>query len=351
MNPIEKAKNVLLVGGRKTFKRIPDFSLRIYFDAGPIWTIKHPYFTIHIDALGNGLLSLIKKKDILKEEKTVLPILKKIEDAFDSHIEVNPISIERNDAKSILYELHRNKLKNINIPKNLKSMVARDDVPEYWVRYHGGMYGKSDRFHRFKVPKDVVIQMYTYPGCPMFRQRIPNWESKGLVDCSYEGCSKRIFDNNVFSVSYIHSDIIPNILLTTADEDFSKMGLYRRRNGEESFIPVDLKTPQIWLGDLVYTRGPGVYYVPSCMSVTNANLKKLPLVENLKNLTIQAEKARKRKIKESNVYETMHSEISNILERHIQNLKSKAQNTASLGVSLFNAGTKLYLTRASRRTS
>jgi hypothetical protein len=350
MNPIEKAKNALLLGGRKTFKRIPDFSLRIYFDVGPIWTIKHPYFAIRIDALGNGLLSLIKNKDILKEQKTVMPILKKIEDAFDSHIQVNPESIEENNAKYLLYELHRNKLKNINIPKNLKSMVAKDDVPEYWVRYHGGMYGQSDRFRRFKVPKDVVIQMYTYPGCPMFSQPILNWESKGHVDCSYEGSSKRILDNNVFSVSYVYGDIIPNVLLTTADEHRSKKGLYRR-NGENSFVPVDLETPQIWLSDLVYTRGPGVYYVPSCMSVTNANLQKLPLVENLKNLTIQAEKARKRKVKESNVYENMHSKIGNILEKHIQYLKSKAQNTPSLRRSLFNAGMKLYLTRASRGTS
>jgi len=349
MNPIEKAKNALLLGGRKTFKKIPDFSLRIYFDAGPVWTIKHPYFTVHIDALGNGRLSLIKNKDILQEQQTVLPILKKIEDVFDFHIDVNPDSIEKNDAKSILYELHRNKLKNKDIPKNLKNMVAKNNVPEYWVRYHGGMYATSDRFRRFKVPKDVVIQIYTYPGCPMFSEIIPNWKSKGLVDCSYKGCSNRIFDNNGFSVPYIHGDVIPNVLLTTADNNGRKMGLYRRRNGNNSFVPVDLETPKIWLSDLVYNRGPGVYYVPTCMSVTNANLKKLPLVENLKNLTVHAEKARKRKSKESNVFETMHSEIGNILERHIQHLKTKTPAQKSLGSNLFNAGTKLYLTKASRR--
>jgi len=344
MNPIENAKNVLLLGGRKTFKKIPDFSLRIYFEEGPIWTIKHPYFTIHIDVFGKALLNLIKKKDILQEEKTVLPILKKIEDVFDIHIEVNPESIERNSAEYILYEIHRNKLRNINIPKSLKNIVAKDDVPEYWVRYHGGIYGKSNRFHRFKVPKDVVIQMYTFPGCPMFAQPIFNWESKGHVNASYDRSSKRIFDNNVFSVTYVHGDVMPNVLLTTADVNRSKMGLYRR-NGENSFVPVDLETPQIWLSDLVHTKGSGVYYVPTCMSVTNANLQKLQLVENLKNLTVHAEKARKRKTKESNVFETLHSEIGNILEKHIQLLKNKTPVPKPLGANLFKAGTKLYLTR------
>lgn len=331
MNPIEKAKNALRAGGRKTFKRIPAFSLRIHFEEGPIWTIKHPYFTIRID--GKALLT-IQNKAIFEEENTILPLLSKIEDAFDIDLEGNL------GSASLVYRLHIDKLRNKNIPKNLKSMVEKNNVPEYWARYHGTIYGSNRRFRRFKVPKDTVIQMYTYPGCPMFAARTPNWESKGHVNVTYAEASKRLFDNNVFSVTYVHGDSMPNVLLTTADKDASKMGLYRRI-GENTFVPVDLKTPRIWLGDLVYTRGPGVYYVATCMSVTDANLQNVSLVENLKKLTAHAEKARKRRVEQNNVFEPMHSEIENIIEKHIQLLKNKTP-APSLGKSLFNAGAKLY---------
>lgn len=289
----------------------------------------------------NGTLT-ITNKDVLKDKSAFRSILARVEDDLDVYLKVDPRSVAKKDAEVLVYELHKNKLKNIRISRNLKNFK---NLPEYWVRYHGSIQGSDRSFHRFKVPKDVVIVTFTYPGCPMFFQPIKHWESMGHVDASYYVNSKRVLKHDeVFSVPYVHGDAMPNVFLTTENDNGMKLGLYRR-SGEDSFVPVDLETRRIWLSDLVYTRGPGVYYMAACMSVKEDALKKLPLVENLRNLADQAEKARKRKTPSGpDTYDRMHSEFKDLLGKHAELLKTGTNNNNAFYFkkSLINTGLKIY---------
>lgn len=288
----------------------------------------------------NGTLT-ITNKDVLKDKSAFRSILARVEDELDVFLKVDPRSIAKKNAEILLYQLHKNKLKNIKISRNLKNYK---NLPEYWIRYHGTMHASDRSFFRFRVPKDVVIVTFTYPGCPMFFQPVKHWKSMGHVNSSYYVNSRRVLAHDeVFSVPYVPGDAMPNVLLSTKDDNGKKLGLYRR-SGEDNFVPVDLETRHIWLSDLVEARGPGVYYMAACMSAKENMLKKLPLVENLKNLADQAEKARKRKTPSGlDAYDRMHSELKDLLGRHAELLKKGQCNASGCKKSLYDTALKLFL--------
>ena len=376
------------------FIEIPELSLKIVLDIDATtktpkryrWLIRHRAF--HVDTFypspdGNAYLMT---NTSLNDRKKFLPLLKAIESAFGFHIYVNP-HYENKNAQTFLNVLHKNKLANTKIPRNVKQLFGRADptnnnannpplgldlfspeanavidalektthantaVPEYWVRYHGGLYASETMYYRFKVPKDVVIVINTYPGCSTFADKNRNWESKGHIN-AYSG--KKIdrlreisynynYQNTMF-VPYIPGDVMHDIHLTTGNESEEKMGLYRRRNTKEKFSPVDLTTSDIWLSDLVKKHGRGLYYVTSCNYVDKKYLNKAPLVKDLRNLALHAEKARRRKYKEDNYYSDLLINYERLFNKHLEKIKngSSPSDGLSMQKELYRLSYKIH---------
>jgi hypothetical protein len=299
----------------------------------------------------------VEEDDIANDAtlKKVLDLLKIVSRTFGISLDMQNSASTYDDIKkkvSAILEATNalSSLANDIIPKNLRANAGKS--PEYWLDYHGNLIRHGRVFERIRVPKGVVVVVYTLPGCVAHvmtdETRQPTINSPNVRFSSVRNIILRHDDDDVFAVPYVGGDTAPNLKLTVADSSAGQtyvLGTYKRvSSNSRKFVPYDIGKDTT-LAAQIAKHGPGTYYVMACMSASPKNLANEPLlVDNLHRLVDHADKAMsRRKNADKKAFRCEYNSCKNATRNPYEYSPGKMRSTAlELFKPMINKYTKKY---------